>query len=126
MRLLLDSHVIVWWMTNDPRLRSGARRLIEESEILVSIASYWELGIKIASKRMSPIDFLSELTANDFQILPITLAHADEAARLPYLHGDPFDRMLIAQARSEDLTLLTDDAKIRGYDVASIPARAAS
>jgi len=126
MRLLLDSHVLVWWVTDDPRLRPGARELIQESEALVSLASYWELGIKIAARRMPPIDLLREITANDFAVLPITLTHADEAARLPYLHGDPFDRMLIAQARSEDLTLLTDDAKIRTYDVATIPARSAS
>ncbi|MGE5565392.1 MAG: type II toxin-antitoxin system VapC family toxin [Parcubacteria group bacterium] len=124
MRLLLDSHVLVWWVTDDPRLRPGARQLIAESEAVVSIASYWELGIKIAARRMPSVNLMGELTANDFDVLPITLAHAEEAGRLPYLHGDPFDRMLIAQARLEELTLLTDDAKVRAYDVATIPARA--
>jgi PIN domain nuclease of toxin-antitoxin system len=118
MRLLLDSHVFLWWIGDDPRLGPGARELIQSSDLWFSVASYWELGIKIAAHRLvPPAAVMEELERNRVNVLPVTIAHADEAAQLPFLHGDPFDRMLVAQARCEDLVLMTSDRALGRYDV---------
>jgi PIN domain nuclease of toxin-antitoxin system len=117
--LLLDTHVVLWWLEDDPRLRSSARRAIaDEMHVAVSAVTVWEIAIKEAIGRlMPPVDWSQEIEDEGFDPLPIGFAHAVEAARLPRFHADPFDRMLVAQARTEGLVLVTADPKISRYDV---------
>ncbi|MDB4915228.1 MAG: PilT protein [Gemmatimonadetes bacterium] len=120
-RVLLDTHVWLWWQKNDKRLGVRTRRLIAgSSEVRFSLASAWEMSIKEAlGKLVLPRDanIALELAHSGFQELSIGLAHTEELRRLPMLHRDPFDRMLIAQSRVEGLTLVTVDAQLGAYDV---------
>jgi PIN domain nuclease of toxin-antitoxin system len=120
LRLLLDSHIFVWWLDDDRRLGQEARNLITDQNNLihVSAASIWELEIKQALGRLTirSAELLPHIAANGFIELPISAEHAVMAARLPRHHADPFDRMLIAQALSEALVLLSDDAAMRLYE----------
>ncbi|MCB1883627.1 MAG: type II toxin-antitoxin system VapC family toxin [Geminicoccaceae bacterium] len=125
MRLLLDTHVVLWWLAGDRRLSAAARgAIVGGGEILVSAASVWEMAIKAGLGRLElPKDlggFLSEqLRVNGFEVLPVGLRHA--AVRdLPRHHPDPFDRLLVAQARVEGAALVTQDAKLRAYEVACV------
>jgi PIN domain nuclease of toxin-antitoxin system len=125
MRLLLDSHVVVWWALFPGRLRSEARNAIiaPENEVLLSAASIWELGLKIARGKLRlPPDYAARLLAHGFGELAVSIAHADRATTLPPLHGDPFDRLLIAQALEEGLVLVTGDQAIIRYDVPTLGA----
>lgn len=117
--LLLDSHVLLWYLDTVPELSAQIRTRIDtEPQVLVSVASVWELRIKQALGKLTmPDDMEAQLTAARFDVLPITLAHALAAGALPPHHRDPFDRMLVAQARLEGLTLVTHDARLRPYDV---------
>ena len=121
MRLLLDTHVLLWWLADDNRLNDEARDAIgsADSEVSVSLASGWEIAIKIAiGKLQFPIAALArQVDDNHFRQLPIRLRHITATATLPFHHRDPFDRMLIAQALSEQLLLVTADARIERYDV---------
>lgn len=115
---LADTHALLWWLADDERLSAGARELIAAGEIAVhfSAASVWEAEIKAAAgKLVVPDDLLEALEADSFVELAITARHAREAARLPPLHRDPFDRMIVAQARAENLTVITADPKIADY-----------
>lgn len=118
--LLLDTHVFLWWRANDPRLQTHARETIARASIVyVSAASAWEAAVKQALGRLVlPAPFAAGVDESGFQRLAITFEHAAEAAGLPPHHGDPFDRMLIAQARLDGLTLVTHDRVIAAYDVA--------
>ncbi|MBO3752643.1 type II toxin-antitoxin system VapC family toxin [Streptosporangiaceae bacterium NEAU-GS5] len=120
MSLLLDTHVVLWWLTDDPSLGDDIKdRLDHEADVYVSAATIWEVAIKQAMGKLSEPSDLPELIRDcGFRALPITVDHAIAADRLPLLHRDPFDRMLIAQADSEGLTLVTRDAAIQKYDVA--------
>jgi PIN domain nuclease of toxin-antitoxin system len=127
VRLLLDTHAFLWWIGGDHRLPQGARAAISSpgSEVFFSAASGWELAIKTRLGRLrveGTLDaFLStELQANAFGVLPITLPHAVRVASLPALHSDPFDRMLVAQALVEGLHLVTGDRQIARYDVGRV------
>jgi PIN domain nuclease of toxin-antitoxin system len=124
MRLLLDSHVLLWWLLDDETLAEEIKGWIDdEPEVYVSAATLWELAIKQAIGKIKKPAGLPELIMhNRFRQLPITPEHAVSAARLPAVHGDPFDRLLIAQARCEDLTLVTRDADIHRYDVPLVRA----
>lgn len=125
MRLLLDSHVIVWWSLYPGRLRAGTRQAImaPENEVLLSAASLWELGLKIARQKLSlPDNYATRLLADGFAELPVSIAHASRGTALPPLHGDPFDRLLIAQALEEGLVLVTADRAILRYDVPALEA----
>lgn len=123
MKLLLDTHVAVWAVLNDPKLGGAARRLIDDAdELIVSTATIWEIAIKhalLGKRRDSMV--LSGHAAQDqfeaagFTLLPITAAHAAAVDDLPPLHGDPFDRLLVAQALTEPLRLLTRDARLADY-----------
>jgi len=118
--LLLDSHALLWWETDDERLTESAREAVEQADatLFFSAASIWELAIKRAQGKLTlPATFLATLAAEGFAELSVSSAHALDAAALPLLHRDPFDRMLVAQARSERLTLVTNDAHIAAYDV---------
>ena len=124
MRLLLDTHVFLWWIGDDPRLSLPAREAITkaENEIFLSVASAWEISVKTRLGKLTlPSDVESflpdQIQRNAISILPIGLAHALRVSRLPIHHRDPFDRMLVAQAQAEKLTLVTADASIRLYDV---------
>ena len=118
-RLLLDTHVFLWWRANSPRLEHAARQAIADAEVVfVSAATAWEAAIKVALGRLRiPESIEAGVVDSGFAKLPISFAHAEAAASLPSLHTDPFDRMLVAQARSEGLVLVTHDRRLRGYDV---------
>ncbi len=118
MRILLDTHIYLWWLTDSPRLSQAAKQTIATAtEVYISSASNWEAGIKItAGKLEADIDDLIEgIQANGFTELPITAKHSKQAARLPDIHRDPFDRMLVAQTLCEPLRLLTADEQILKY-----------
>lgn len=119
MRLLLDTHVVLWWRQDSRRLERAVRGAIAGAAVVyVSAASAWEVAIKSAIGRLRLDDpFDIHVQAAGFEPLPITFAHAAEVARLPPHHADPFDRMLIAQARLERLTLVTHDRNFLAYDV---------
>lgn len=124
MRLLLDTHVLLWWLADDPALSKQARQLIaNEPEVFASAASAWEIAIKRAlGKLEAPEDLPAVLAAGGIGRLPIEFEHAAIAGALPRHHDDPFDRMLVAQAQHEGLTLLTNDTRISRYGVAALPA----
>ncbi len=122
MRLLLDTHVFLWWLADDPALRPAAREAIADPDTLVHVSAVtlWEIAIKAALGRIDVVgaDFAGEIAANGFVELPITARHAVRAGGLPRHHGDPFDRMLLAQAGLENLTLVTRDRAFEAYGTA--------
>lgn len=122
MRVLLDTHVYLWWLLDSPRMPGDAAGVIAEPSTLVcvSAASIWEASIKSALGRLDldGIDLAAEVSANDFSELAVSGAHGWSAGQLPPHHRDPFDRMLVAQARREQLVLVTDDQVFAWYDVA--------
>ena len=122
MRLLLDTHILIWWHENNPRLNQRIRIVIQESEsVFVSLVSAWEAAIKVSLGRLKIADTIeTQIAMNGFIPLELEFRHIDQTAKLPLLHRDPFDRMLVAQAQSEDLYLVTDDAVMRRYDVKRI------
>jgi PIN domain nuclease of toxin-antitoxin system len=124
VRLLLDSHVAVWWLL-DIELGPTCRQAISSADnVFFSPVTPWELGIKRALGKLNlPADFSEELKRSGFTELPIISSHANMATSLPPHHRDPFDRMLIAQARAESLTLVSADDAIGLYDVAVLDAR---
>jgi PIN domain nuclease of toxin-antitoxin system len=122
MRLLLDTHALLWWANNDPQLSRVARTHIQDvrNHVQVSAASVWEIAGKFRNGRLpSAKKFVAELPEylrlQNFQELPITLEHALRAGLLPGPHRDPFDRMLVAQALEENLALLSNDQALDGY-----------
>lgn len=124
MKFLLDTHTFLWWITDDPRLSSTVRDLIGDGRntLYWSAASSWEVSIKYALGRLPlpeiPEQFLpAELGKNRIDSLPIIDTHAFHAGLLPHHHRDPFDRMLVAQARVESLVLLSNDQQLSLYDV---------
>lgn len=125
MILLLDAHTLVWWAEDRATLSDGARRAIADpaNAVLVSAASVWELSIKqgIGKLRLT-MDLESEIEAAGFSGLPITIADAMTAGALPLHHGDPFDRMLVAQANRLDAVLVTRDRAFAAYDVKVLTA----
>jgi PIN domain nuclease of toxin-antitoxin system len=124
VRLLLDTHVLLWWLADDPALGKRARRLIaNEAEVFASAASAWEIAIKRAlGKLEAPEDLAAALDAGGIGRMPMEFEHAAVAGALPRHHDDPFDRMLVAQAQCEGLTLLTSDPRLSSYAVAVLPA----
>jgi PIN domain nuclease of toxin-antitoxin system len=129
MKLLLDTHVFIWMHGDPDRLSSRARKLLvdADSELHLSVVVAWELGIKIARERLTLPESLDEYVMSRahrsrMSLLPIDLSHVLEAVALPAHHADPFDRMLVAQARAEGLTLLTADPWIARYDVELVRA----
>lgn len=120
LRFLLDTCVLLWALEDSPRLSRMARQSIVEprNEVYVSAASAWEMAIKSAlGKLNAPCNLTEELVKARFTELQVTIAHGEQAARLPMIHRDPFDRMLIAQAQVENLTLITTDSNIPHYEV---------
>jgi len=123
-RLLLDTHVLLWWLEDSDELSYGLKDQIDsELEVYVSAATIWELAIKTSLGKLQLPDDLTELIdASGLSELPIRFRHTDVAGRLPAVHRDPFDRMLIAQALTERLTLVTRDELIHQYDVPLLKA----
>jgi PIN domain nuclease of toxin-antitoxin system len=124
MKALLDTHVFLWWITDDQRMSARAASIIEDgaNSLLLSTASAWEIVIKAQMGRLplpgSPVHYVPEQMAiNGLEPLPVSLTHALALYELPPLHRDPFDRLLVAQAQSEHLPILTNDSLIRQYDV---------
>ncbi len=119
MQLLLDTHVVLWWRANDPVLGMQARKAIGDAEVVfVSAASAWEVAIKVAlGKLRIPGPFHEAVEASQFTPLPISFHHAATTGALPLHHTDPFDRMLIAQAMAEGLTVVTHDRGFAAYGV---------
>lgn len=120
MRLLLDTHMFLWWDRQPRRVPPALRAAIEDdtSQVFVSVATVWEIAIKRATGKLqfaaSIIDTIDKL---GFELLPITGAHAEHAGGLPRHHNDPFDRLLIAQAYLEGMVLGTQDPAMRAYGV---------
>jgi PIN domain nuclease of toxin-antitoxin system len=118
VRLLLDTHLFVWFLAGSPKLGRSARKTIEgASAVFVSSASVWEIAIKAALGKIEADAAVvaEEIEGSGFIELPVSARHAARVAKLPPLHGDPFDRLLIAQALSEPLVLLTADSALANY-----------
>lgn len=126
MRLLLDTHVLLWSLTEPRKLSGRTRAALEDTanEVFVSAVSGWEIAVKrTLGKLEAPDDLEAGIVRHGFLLLNLTFAHAAHAAALPPHHGDPFDRMLVAQAQIERLILVTSDARIALYRVRTMAAQ---
>ena len=123
MKLLADTHAYLWWLSGDRRLSLRARDAMSDpgSVVFVSAASIWEVAIKSTLGRidLDGVDLVGEITNSGFEELSISGRHAHEAGALPPHHQDPFDRMLVAQAKVEGLTCVTPDPMFASYEVAT-------
>ncbi len=119
MKVLVDTHIVLWWLLDDPALSAEVKDVLDhEPDAFVSAATTWEIAIKQATGKLKgPKDLPERVRDSGLVELPITIEHSLAAARLPRLHNDPFDRMLIAQALINGLTLVTRDAEVRRYKV---------
>lgn len=124
MKALLDTHVFLWWIGDDRRLSATARKLIADggNELFFSAASGWEIAIKASLGRITlpdkPEKFIAEqLSENAIQSLPVSMEHALYVVTLPYHHRDPFDRLLVAQSKLENLPIVTTDRHIAKYGI---------
>jgi PIN domain nuclease of toxin-antitoxin system len=118
LRILLDTHLLLWWLEANPALSSQAREMIGDPEntVFVSAVSHWEIWLKQSlGKLRVPVDFPKRLAAESFENLPLTASQTRQVSLLPWCHRDPFDRMLIAQAQVEKLVLLTADEALAAY-----------
>lgn len=117
-RILLDTSIFLWWLNDDERLPDRERAVLSDptTHVWVSAVSFWEITIKKSLQKLRvPSNLLSQVEHNGFHLLPITAEHAIALERLPNLHRDPFDRMLVAQAKAEGLRLFTSDDSLVGY-----------
>lgn len=124
MRLLLDTHTLLWWLAEDSSLTASARRSIahKNNSVLVSAASAWEIATKVRFGRLEVAaeltrDFAGCLAQEEFEGLPVSIEHGIRAGSLPGSHKDPFDRMLIAQAQAENLAIVSNESVFDGYGV---------
>ena len=123
MKLLLDTHAALWWLSGDERFGRAASEWLsdETNQVLLSAAVVWEVAIKRSlGKLQAPGDLAPTLLAAGALPLPITLDHAAAVEKLPWHHRDPFDRMLVAQASIEDATLVSHDESLQAYGVALV------
>jgi PIN domain nuclease of toxin-antitoxin system len=127
VRVLIDTHVFLWWVSGTRKLPPRAARLIQEPEnvCLISLASVWEMAIKVSLGKLTlaqPVErfVVEQLAANSFEALEIRLAHLAHVEDLPRHHGDPFDRLLVAQSLEENLPLVTADPVFRRYGIKRI------
>lgn len=126
MDLLLDTHSLIWFLNGDEKLSEKAKYVIEDSSNskIVSIASIWEIAIKISLDKFrfqkGFKHFLDTVEDNGFDVLPITFEHALALSTLEFIHRDPFDRLLIAQCKSDHLTIVTKDENIKRYKINTI------
>ncbi len=124
MRLLLDTHTLIWFITDDAQLNSHALQLIKDAdnEIFVSVASLWEMAIKFSTGKLNigqPFEVLFpfQLQHNNFELLPISIEHLRVVSTLPFHHRDPFDRLIIAQSQVEEMPVVNVDEVFNLYDV---------
>lgn len=120
MNVILDTHIVLWWLADSPKLSEKARAVIIDADnlIFVSVATVWEIAIKKALGKLHvPDDLSNALQVNRFAPISITLEHAELAGGLPRHHEDPFDRMIIAQSKIENLTVLSQDKYFCHYEV---------
>jgi PIN domain nuclease of toxin-antitoxin system len=124
MRYLLDTHAFLWFVLDDKRISTEAKSIIADSKntIYFSAASAWEMAIKTKLARLKIIGdiepfIIEQLSTNSFVPLSITISHALYTERLPQIHKDPFDRIIIAQSKLEDLPLISKDKKVRKYKI---------
>lgn len=120
MNLLLDTHIVLWWLSDSSKLSKKSRSIISDTNnfIFVSVATGWEIAIKKSIGKLdAPNDFSKALQVNAFQPIAITLEHAELAGSLPHHHDDPFDRMIIAQSKIENFAVLTHDKHFKLYDI---------
>lgn len=125
MRLLLDTHVLLWWLEGGTRLSEQARAAIRSrtNDVLVSSVSAVEISIKVVKGKLdTPGDLVAQMARHGFAPLPVTIEHGVAMQQVPANHVDPFDRLLIAQARCEGLTIVTADRAFAAYDVPIMPA----
>jgi PIN domain nuclease of toxin-antitoxin system len=119
VRLLLDTHILLWWLADDERLSKNASAMVADpmAEVYVSVVSLWEIAIKVGKGKLrTDLEEIAEQIAlMDFRMLAVEAHHVSAYAKLPALHGDPFDRMLVAQAIAEPLRLLTHDRHLSPY-----------
>jgi PIN domain nuclease of toxin-antitoxin system len=118
MKILLDTHILIWWLAQDPKLTPVELEIIANPDnvIFVSAASAWEISVKkMLGKLDAPNDLPDALATNNFLDLPITIGHTQYLYQLPTHHNDPFDRIMIAQALAEELKFMTRDNQIRRY-----------
>ncbi|MFJ1592983.1 type II toxin-antitoxin system VapC family toxin [Kitasatospora albolonga] len=119
MRLLLDTHVVLWWLGDSDELSDQVKGLLDtEPSVHLSAVSAWEIAIKQSLGKLDgPDDLAERVRDSQFTALPVTAGHGVRAGRLPALHRDPFDRILVAQAQTEGMTIVTRDQWIPRYDV---------
>ena len=121
---LPDTHVFLWYATSSRAMKEETYRILQDpaNQVFISAASIWEIAIKQGLGKLRPLPQEPEQVVDDsrFKLLDINAAHAQRAGRLPLLHRDPFDRMLVAQAQIEDLILITSDPDIPKYDVTTL------
>ena len=123
MRILLDTHVLIWWDAGRALSKEALQAIEEADEVFVSAAVAWEVAIKAALGKISNKRSVSMATVESgFQELPIAFTHAEQVRRLPLHHRDPFDRIMIAQAQVEGLAIVSSDSTFAAYDVALIDA----
>ena len=125
MRILLDTHVLLWWASNDRKLSSKARRLLQSDahEVMVSAVAAWEIATKVRLRKLlwSPsLSVRDYALEQGFTLLAISFEHAERAGAWPQAHGDPFDRMLAAQSQIEAIPLLTSDPRILEFGVKTL------
>jgi PIN domain nuclease of toxin-antitoxin system len=126
MRLLLDTHAFLWFVTGHARLSRRARRALDDrsAELFLSVASVWEMAIKASLGRLalpsSTADYIGGKVQSGLQVLPVEWPHATAVETLPFHHRDPFDRLLVAQAQIEDLAIVSGDPTFRKYDVRTV------
>lgn len=123
MRYLLDTHIILWWLTEPEKIHAKARKIIKDrsNEIFISSASFWEIAIKKSIGRLTmPHNLLETIAIEGFKTLPIMSDECIGVADLPMLHANPFDRLIILQAKLYDLVIITRDNKITEYPVVTI------
>jgi len=127
LKALLDTHVFLWWITDEPQLPAHIRKVISDigNELFFSAASCWEIAIKAQLGKIKlpakPDIFISEqLAINEIQSMPVQSSHALHVFNLPPLHRDPFDRIIVAQAYLENMPVITSDSLISQYDIATI------
>ena len=118
MKLLLDTQLMLWWLADSPKLSRQARALIADPEntVFVSAATMWEIRIKEKLGKLDvPANLIATVVSEEFEWIPVSAEHADATMDLPLLHRDPFDRMLVAQAKWMGITLLTSDSLLAKY-----------
>ena len=124
MNILLDTHVVIWWYEDPLRLKDEARKIIEDRQnvLFLSPIIIWEISIKQTLNKLRVPEGLIEKAIHDLIEIPITIKHTQALKKLSLIHNDPFDRILIAQAKVENLCLMTRDKQIAKYDIKTILA----